>query len=56
MKKKEKHEHIWKYEGSFVRTCEAPIPTIDSCGKEEWKTINGWADSEEVIRARNEDF
>lgn len=30
------HKHIWKYtEGSDIRVCEAPIPTIPSCGKVE---------------------
>lgn len=34
--KPEKHKHIWKYwaQGT-IRTCEAPIPTIPSCGKTE---------------------
>jgi hypothetical protein len=52
--KEKKHKHIWKYDGSNVRVCEAPIPTIESCGKEEWMTINGWADSRDVIKARSE--
>jgi len=30
-----KHKHIWKYYGNNVRICEAPIPTIESCGKIE---------------------
>ena len=34
--KEKKHAHIWKYNtGGVVRVCEAPIPTIESCGKEE---------------------
>jgi len=32
---KKKHEHIWKYRGEYDRVCEAPIPTIESCGKIE---------------------
>lgn len=27
--------HIWKYMGSYERVCEAPIPTIPSCGRAE---------------------
>ena len=56
MMKKKKHKHIWKYnEGRTVRVCEAPIPTIESCGKEEWMTaFNGWVDSVEIIKSRNE--
>lgn len=43
-----KHKHIWKYrEGSNKRVCEAPIPTIESCGKEESLTppTRDWYDS-----------
>lgn len=49
-----RHKHIWKYYGSNVRVCEAPFLTIESCGREEWMTINGWANSKDVIKARNE--
>jgi hypothetical protein len=33
------HKHIWKYNtASNTRVCEAPFPTIESCGKvEEFK-------------------
>jgi len=56
MKKEKKHRHIWKYStGKTVRVCEAPIPTIESCGKEEWMTaFNGWVDSEDIAKARAE--
>lgn len=40
-----KHKHVWKYSGGNVRVCEAPFPTIESCGKEERMTINGWVDA-----------
>ena len=30
-----KHKHIWKYIGPYERVCEAPFPTIKSCGKHE---------------------
>lgn len=36
------HKHIWKYrEGTNYRVCEAPFPTIESCGKIEWKNDKG---------------
>lgn len=41
MKNKE-HTHIWKYrEGSNKRVCEAPIPTIESCGEVEIQDNKG---------------
>jgi hypothetical protein len=53
--KKTRHRHIWKYDGDHVRVCEAPIPTIESCGKEEWMTaFNGWVDAKDIIEARKE--
>lgn len=53
---KKKHKHIWKYDGSYVRVCEAPIPTIESCGREEHMTaFNGWVNVEDIIKARNEE-
>lgn len=34
--KSKEHQHIWKYIGAgYERICEAPIPTIESCGKKE---------------------
>lgn len=35
---KRKHTHIWKYLGAgYERICEAPLPTIESCGEEQMK-------------------
>lgn len=34
-REEKKHNHIWKYIGSYERICEAPFPTIKSCGKHE---------------------
>jgi len=40
---KKKHEHIWKYIGAgYERVCEAPIPTIPSCGRKEIKVNDKW--------------
>ena len=38
-----KHKHIWKYNkiDTGVRICEAPIPTIPSCGEVQWKNNEG---------------
>lgn len=52
-----KHKHIWKYDGKYVRVCEAPFPTIESCGKEEWMTVlNGWQKADDIIKARAESY
>jgi len=44
-----KHKHCWKYIfGGKVRICEAPFPTIESCGKKEWlRHPNYWVDENE---------
>ena len=55
MVKERKHKHIWKYECRNVRICEAPFPTIESCGEEQWNTaFGGWHKAEDIIKSRNE--
>ena len=47
--KKKKHKHCWKYESEYNRVCEAPFPTIESCGKREKMTaFGGWVDANEM--------
>ena len=43
MKNKE-HKHIWKYVGNGIRHCEAPFPTIESCGKVQVRIDGEWKD------------
>ena len=38
---KKEHNHIWKYMGPFERVCEAPFPTIPSCGRAEINSDDG---------------
>ena len=46
------HTHIWKYIGDTgVRVCEAPFPTIESCGRVEWQDDRGkWVEEKKLSK------